>query len=78
MNWYQQRLKITVRLMVYCFQTQTNIAAFDIAFNIFSEAWPIVFPVNDFPRFVDTKIACQRVVMIPTNELCLNDFRYKQ
>ena len=60
------------------FQGQTNVAAFDIGLNIFFETRPIIFPANKLPGFIDTKMACQRVVVVPANELSSNDFRYEQ
>ena len=38
----------------------------------------IVFPADEFSCFINTKMACQKVVMVPTNELRLNDFGYKR
>ena len=78
MGQYWQSLQITVKLMSNRFQGQTNVGAFDVGLNILSKARPIIFLVNKLPDFIDTKIAYQRVVVIPANKLCLNDFRYKQ
>ena len=60
-----------------CFQSQIDIAAFDIGLNIFFEARLIVFPTDELSGFIDTKVLCQWIVVVPTNELYLNDFRYK-
>ena len=40
------------------FYNQTNIAAFNVGFNIFFETRPIIFLVNEFADFIDTKMAC--------------------
>ena len=60
--------------MFDCFQSQTNVAAFDIGLKILSEARPMVYPVDEFSGFIDTKVSCQRVVVMAANELCSNDF----
>ena len=60
------------------FYGQTNVAAFDVGFNILSEARPVIFPADELSGFIDTKIACQRVVVVPTTKLYLNNFRHKR
>ena len=37
--------------------------------------WPIVFPGYELTCFLDTQVACQRIVMMPTNKICPDDFR---
>ena len=64
--------------MFNCFQGQTNMAAFDVDFNIFSKAWLIIFPNNKLYDFIDTKIVCQKIVVVPATGFSLNDFKYKQ
>ena len=78
MSQYEQSLQVTIGLMSDCFQGQTNVAALDIGLNILFEARPIIFPADELLSFVDTEMACQRVVVVPANELCSNDFRYKR
>ena len=78
MSWYQQQLKITVRLVSHYFQPQIDVAASDIALNIFSEAWPIVFPANQLPCFVNTKMTCQKIVVMLADEFGLDDFWHKR
>ena len=60
------------------FQGQTNVAAFYVGLNILFEAQPIIFPADKPPGFINTKITCQKVVMLPANELGSNDFRYER
>ena len=60
------------------FRGQTNVAAFDVGLNILFEAWLVVFPADKLFGFIDTKMACQKVVVVPANEFGLNNFRYKQ
>ena len=78
MSWYQQGMQVAIELMFDCFWTQTYVTAFDIVFNISLEGWPIVFPADKVLDFINAKMSCQRVVVVPTDDLCLNDFRYKQ
>ena len=77
MRGYQQWLQVSVGLVLDCFQCQTDIAAFDIGLNIFLKAWPIVFLANKLFYFIDIKMICQKIVVVPADELYLNDFRYK-
>ena len=37
--------------------------------------WPIVFPGYELTCFLNTKVACQRIVVMPINKLCPDDFR---
>ena len=60
------------------FQSQTNVATFDIGLNIFSKTWQIIFPDNKLFSFINTKMIYQKVVIIAANKLCLNNFRHKQ
>ena len=78
MGRYRQGLQVTIGLMSDRFQGQTNVAALDVGLNILSEARPIIFPTDELPGFVNTEMACQRVVVVPANELCSNDFRYER
>ena len=40
-----------------------------------AKRWPIVFPGYELTCFLDTKVACQRVVVMPAIKLCPEDFR---
>ena len=40
-----------------------------------AKRWPIVFPGYELTCFLDTEVACQRIVVMPTNKLCPDDFR---
>ena len=64
--------------MFDCFRGQADVATLDIGLNIFFEARPIVFPTNELLSFIDTKMPNQWIVVVPTDELRLNDFRYKR
>ena len=57
-----------------CFWAQTYIIAFDISLNIFLETWLIVFPANKVFSFIDTKMSCQRVIVVWIDNLCLDGF----
>ena len=78
MSWHEQRLKITVGLVSHRFQTQANVATFYIGLDVFSKARPIVFSADQFSCFIDTKMACQRVVVVSTGDLGSNNFRHER
>ena len=78
MVWGGQQLKITIELVRYRFQTQTNVIAFDIALNILPKARPIVFPADEFSYFIDTEMACRRVVVMSADKFDSNDFWHKR
>ena len=42
--------------MPHCFQSQIDVAAFDIGLDIFPEARPIVFPADELFCFIDIEI----------------------
>ena len=58
-----------------CFRGQAYIASPYIVLDITVEHWPIVFLGYELTCFLDTKVACQRIVVMPTNKLCSDDFR---
>ena len=73
-----QGLQIIIGFMSDCFNSQTNVAAFDIGLNIFLEVRQIIFPAYKLFCFIDTKMACQKIVVMLTDKLRLNDFGYKR
>ena len=77
MSWYRQGLQISIELLSDFFWVQAYVTAFDIDLNVFSEARPIVFLADEVFDFIDTKMSCQRVVIMSIDELYSNDFRYK-
>ena len=40
-----------------------------------AKRWPIVFPGYELTCFLNTKVACQRITVMPTNKLCSDDFQ---
>ena len=64
--------------MFDCFEAQTYVTAFDIAFKDFSEAQPIVFPTDEVCVFINTKISYSSVIVVSADKLCLNDFSDKR
>ena len=74
MSRYRQRLQVSIELVFDCFWAQAYVTAFDIGLNIFLETQPIVFPTNEVFSFIDAKMSCQKVVVVSTNELCLDGF----
>ena len=39
------------------------------------ERWPVVFLGYELTCFLNTKLACQWIVVMPDNKLCPDDFR---
>ena len=78
MGRYWQGLQVIIGLMSDRFQGQTNVVALDIGLDVFSETRPIIFPTNELSGFIDTKVPCQWVVVVPANELCSNNFRHER
>ena len=77
MSRYKQGLQVSIGLVSNCLWAQAYVIAFDIGFNVFSKARPIVFLADEVFGFIDIEMSCQRVVIVLTNELCLNNFKYK-
>ena len=57
------------------FRGQTYVASPYIVLNVTAERWEVVFLGYELTCFFDTKVACQRIVVIPANKLCPDDFR---
>ena len=52
---------------------QAYVTAFDIGLNSFSEGRLIVFPTDKVLGFIYTKMSCQKIVMVSTDELYSDD-----
>lgn len=76
MDQYWKSLQITIRLIFYCFSSSTNVEAFDLCLNIFFKAQLPIFLAEKFSGFINTKIICQKIVMMPIDKLGLNNFKY--
>ena len=61
--------------MLDCFQDQVYIASFYIFFDVMAKHWPVVFLGYELMYFFDTKVTCKQIIVMPTNKLCLDDFR---
>lgn len=48
--------------------------AFDIGFSIFSQAWLIVFSVNQLTSFIDSNMICKKNVIMLANQLGVDSF----
>ena len=72
MSWYKQELQVSIRLVSDCLWAQAYVTAFDISLNIFLEARPIVFSADKVLGFINTKMSCQRVVIVLTDKLYLD------
>ena len=57
------------------FRSQTYVASSYIIFDGTGEHWLVVFSGYELTCFLNTKVACQRIVMMPANKLCPDDFR---
>ena len=64
--------------MCNCFEIQAYITTFDMSFNISLKAWLIVFLADKVLGFINTKMLYQKVVIVLTDKLYLNNFRYKR
>ena len=40
-----------------------------------AKRWPIVFPGYELTCFFNAKVAYQRIIVMPTNKRCPDDFR---
>ena len=58
-----------------CFRGQAYIASPYIVLDVTAERWPVVFLGYELTCFLDTKVACQQIVVMPTNKFCSDDFR---
>ena len=61
--------------MPNCFQGQTYVASSYIVLDVMAERWPVVFSGYELICFLDIKVACQRIVVMPANKLYPDDFR---
>ena len=77
MSRYRQGLQVSIGLVSDCLWAQAYVTTFDIGLNVLSEAQPIVFLADEVFAFIDTKMPCQRLVMVSTDKLFSNNFRYK-
>ena len=39
-----------------------------------AEHWPVVFSGYELTYFLDIKVACQQIIVMPANKLCPDDF----
>ena len=60
--------------MSNCFQGHAYIASFYIGLNVMAKRWPVVFPSYKFKCFLDIKVACQRIIVMPANKLYSDNF----
>ena len=64
--------------MPHRFQCQTHVTVLDIGFDVVSEGWPVVFPSQQLAGLFNAKMAGQRVVVMPADELYPNGLGYKR
>ena len=58
-----------------CFQGQAYIAPSHIVLNVMANCKLVIFLGYELMCFFNTKVACQRIVIMPTNKLCPDDLR---
>ena len=58
-----------------CFRGQVYIASPYIVLDVTVEYWPVVFLGYELACFLNTKVAYQRIVVMPANKLRSDDFR---
>ena len=64
MSGYQQRLKITVRLLPHHFRCQIHVTALNIGFNVVPEGWLVILSSQQLAGFFDAKMAWQKIVVM--------------
>ena len=69
MSWYRQGLQVILGLMSDCLWSQTNVASLDIAFDVSSQARPIVFSADQLSCFVNAKMPYKRIIVVITYHL---------
>lgn len=47
---------VIVRLVFHYFQSQADVTAFNVSFNVYSKAWIEVFLGDEFSSFVKVKV----------------------
>ena len=57
-----------------CFWGQAYIVSFHIVFDIMANHWLIVFLGYELTFFLNIKVACQQIVLMPTYKLYPDDF----
>ena len=58
-----------------CFRGQAYIASPYIVLDVTAERWLVVFSGYELTCFLDTEVAYQRIVVMPTNKLCSDNFQ---
>ena len=58
------------------FESQTNIAAFNVGFNILTQHRLVIFSDNQLSNFVNLKMACKKIVIMLTDQLKSNNLRH--
>lgn len=66
-------LQISIGLIPHWFWRQIYITTFDISFEVFLQAWPIVCPANPFFDCIDFKMTCNKVVIILVDQFGVDD-----
>lgn len=56
------------------FQYQIYVIALGIGFNISPKAWSIVFFTDQLPSFINSKITYEKIIVMPIDQLGIDDF----
>ena len=61
--------------MTDCFQGQTYVVSPYIVLDVTAKFWLVVFSGYELMCFLDTKVTCQRIVVMPANKVCSDDLQ---
>ena len=56
-------------------ESKANIAVFNVDFNILMQRRPVIFSGNQFLGFVNSEMACKKIVMMSSDQLRSNGLR---
>ena len=57
-----------------CFRGQAYIASLQIVLDVMAKHWLVIFLGYELICFLNTKVAYQRIVVMPANKLCPDNF----
>ena len=70
---YRQGLQVNIGLISDRSGSQTNVIFLDIALNVSSQTWPIVFPADQLSCLVNTKMSYKKIIVVTTYQLRADD-----
>ena len=75
MSWYRQGLQVTIELMSDRLWSWTNVTSSNIAFDVFFQAQPLVFPANQLSCLINFEMAYKRIIVVTTYHLRADGLR---